>query len=133
MKYLAALALAAVSAPAFAQVVGGPETFVAFATQVANNVDQGRSALVWDRASQSLKSNTSKDRFVDQIARKQRQNGATVSRNWQSIVRSGVTGGRGQLVTVTFTVTTNRNTSYSEVIQFIAEQENVWRTSTYIN
>ncbi len=133
MKYLAALALAAISAPAFAQVASGPETFVAFATQVATNVDQGKAALVWDRASQSMKSNTSKDRFVDQVARKQRQNGTTVTRNWQSIVRSGVTGGRGQLVTVTFTVTTNRNTSYSEVIQFIAEQENVWRTSTYIN
>ena len=133
MKYLAAFALAAISTPAIAQVAGGPENFVAFATQVATNIDQGRAALVWDRASQSLKSNTPKDRFVEQVTRKQRQNGATVTRNWQSVVRSGVTGGRGQLVTVTFTVTTDRNTSYSEVIQFIAEQENVWRTSTYIN
>lgn len=137
MKYLAALAIAALSAPAitpaFAQVAAGPETFTAFAAQVAANVDQGRAGLVWDRASEALKSNTPKDRFVSQIVRKQQQNGATVSRVWQSVVRSSVTGGRGQLVTVTFVVNTNRNTSYNEVVQFTAERDNLWRTSAYIN
>ena len=137
MKYLAALALVALSAPAitpaFAQAVAGPETFTAFAAQVAANVDQGRAGLVWDRASEALKSNTPKDRFVSQIVRKQQQNGATVSRVWQSVVRSTVTGGRGQLVTVTFVVNTNRNTSYNEVVQFTAERDNLWRTSAYIN
>ena len=137
MKYLAALALAALSAPAitpaFAQAVAGPETFTAFASQVAINVDQGRAGLVWDRASDALKSNTPKDRFVSQIVRKQQQNGATVSRVWQSVVRSSVTGGRGQLVTVTFVVNTNRNTSFTEVVQFTAERDNLWRTSAYIN
>jgi hypothetical protein len=137
MKYLAALALAALSAPAitpaFAQAVGGPETFTAFAAQVATNVDQGRAALVWDRASEALKTSTPKDRFVSQIVRKQQQNGATVSRVWQSVVRSSVTGGRGQLITVTFVVNTNKNTSYNEVVQFTAERDNLWRTSAYIN
>ncbi len=133
MKYLAAFALAAVSAPAFAQAVAGPETFVAFASQVATNVDQGRAGLVWDRSSQAMKSATPKDRFVSQVVRKQQQNGAVVARAWQSIVRSGGAGGRGQMVTVTFIVTTNKNTNFNEVIQFTFEQGNVWRTSAYIN
>lgn len=147
MKYLAVIALAVISAPAYAQApapapapapaqapaVAGPETFVAFATQVATNVDQGRAGLVWDRASQALKSATPKDRFVSQIVRKQQQNGATVSRVWQSVVRSTMADGRGQLVTVTFVVNTNKNTSFNEVIQFMTEQNNLWRTSAYIN
>ena len=138
MKYLAAFALAAISAPAFAQAVAGPETFVTFATQVAGNVDSGRAALVWDRASQALKTSTPRDRFVSQIARKQQSNGTPVARAWQSIVRSalnptGRSGNQGQMVTVTFLVTTNRNTSYSEVIQFVIEPDNLWRTSAYIN
>lgn len=133
MKYLAAFALAAVSAPASAQAVAGPETFVSFATQVATNVDQGRAGLVWDRSSQALKTATPKDRFVSQIVRKQQQNGAVVARAWQSIVRSGGTGGRGQMVTVTFIVTTSKNTNFNEVIQFTVERDNLWRTSAYIN
>lgn len=146
MKYLAALALAVVSTPVLAQgqapaqapAVAGPETFIAFATQVATNVDQGRAAIVWDRASQALKSSTPKDRFISQIQRKQQSNGTPVARAWQSVVRSAVNssgraGNQGQMVTVTFLVTTSRNTSYSEVIQFIVEPDNLWRTSAYIN
>lgn len=136
MKYVLALALAAVSTPAFAQAVAGPETFVAFATQVATNVDQGRAALVWDRSSQAMKSATPKDRFVSQVTRKQQSNGTPVARVWQSVVRSAVSNGNrpgGQMVTVTFQVTTNKNTSYNEVVQFIMEQDNLWRTSAFIN
>lgn len=133
MKYLAAIALAAVSTPVLAQAVAGPDSFVTFASQVASNVDQGRAGLVWDRASPELKSSTPKDRFVSQIVRKQQQNGTAVSRVWQSVVRSSGNGGQQQMVTVTFSVTTNKNTTYSEVIQFIAAQGNLWRTSAYIN
>ena len=136
MKYLTAIALAVVATPAFAQAVSTPDTFVAFASQVANNIDRNQAGVVWDRASPTLKSSQPKDRFLARILDKQQKNGATVSREWQSVIRTvGNTGADAQrpMVTVTFIVTTNKRLSYNEVIQFVLGQNNLWQTASYLN
>ena len=136
MKYLTVFALAAVASPAFAQAVPAPDTFVAFASQVANNIDRNQASLVWDRASPTLKNSQPKDGFLARILDKQQKNGATVAREWQSIVRTiGNSGADAQrpMVTVTFVVTTNKRLSYNEVIQFVLGQDNLWHTASYLN
>ena len=136
MKYLIAIALSAVATPAFAQAAANPDTFVAFANQVATNIDRQQAGVVWDRASPTLKSSQPKDRFIARILEKQQRNGATVAREWQSIVRTfATTGAEAQLpmVTVTFVVTTNKRLSYNEVIQFVFGQDNLWHTAAYLN
>lgn len=136
MKYLIAFALAAVATPALAQSVPTPDTFYAFANQVATNIDRNQAGIVWDRASPTLKSSQPKDRFLARILDKQQRNGATVSREWQSIVRTfGNSGADAQrpMVTVTFVVTTNKRLSYNEVIQFVFGQDNLWHTASYLN
>jgi Protein of unknown function (DUF4019) len=138
MKFLPAVAFAAIATTAHAQAVPNPATFIAFATQVTNNIDQQRAGLVWDRASDMLKGRIPKDRFVAQILDRQQRNGATVSREWQSIIRTTVTISdqplvQRPMVTVTFLVTTNKRISYNEVIQFTIGQDNLWHTASYLN
>ncbi len=136
MKYLTAFALAAVATPAFAQAAPNPDTFFAFASQVATNIDRNQAGVVWDRASPTLKSSQPKDRFIARILDKQQKNGATVSRDWQSVIRTfGNSGAEAQrpMVTVTFVVTTNKRLSYNEVIQFVLGQDNLWHTAAYLN
>ena len=139
MKPLLAFALAAVATPALAQAVPNPDTFVAFATQVASNIDRQQAALVWDRSSPMLKGNIPKDRFLARVLDKQQRNGTTVSREWQSVVRSQVAATNDQngpqtpMVTVTFVVTTNRRLSFNEVIQFVLGQDKLWHTAAYLN
>lgn len=136
MKYLTAFALAAVASPAIAQVNATPDSFVTFANQVATNIDRNQAGLVWDRASPTFKSGQPKDRFLARILDKQQKNGATVSREWQSVVRTfGNSGADAQrpMVTITFVVTTNKRLSYNEVIQFVLGQDNLWRTASFLN
>lgn len=133
---LPAIAFAAISTPAFAQAVPTPDTFFAFASQVASNIDRNQASVVWDRASPTLKSTQPKDRFLARILDKQQKNGTTVSREWQSIVRtpgSSGTDAQRPMVTVTFVVTTNKRISYNEVIQFVFGQDNLWHTAAYLN
>ena len=135
-RFLPVIAFAAFASPALGQAVPNPDTFTTFASQVANNIDRNQAGLVWDRASPTLKSSQPKDRFLARILDKQQKNGATVSREWQSIVRTfGNSGADAQrpLVTVTFLVTTNKRISYNEVIQFVLGQDNLWHTASYLN
>ena len=134
--FLPVIAFAMISSPALAQAVPNPDTFLAFATQVASNIDRNQAGLVWDRASPTLKSSQPKDRFLARILDKQQKNGTTVSREWQSVVRTfGNSGADAQrpMVTVTFVVTTNKRLSYNEVVQFVFGQDNLWHTASYLN
>jgi len=134
--FLPTIAIAVLASPALGQAVPNPETFMAFASQVANNIDRNQAGLVWERSSPTLKSSQPKDRFLARILDKQKKNGTTVSREWQSVVRTfGDSGADAQrpMVTVTFLVTTNKRISYNEVIQFVLGQDNLWHTASYLN
>ncbi|MGE3690799.1 MAG: DUF4019 domain-containing protein [Novosphingobium sp.] len=148
MKKFATLALAAVvlASPLAAQqqparsaqqtqpaAFPGPNMFLAFAGQVVTNLDQGRAALVWDRAAASFKASTAKDRFVADVSRKREQTGKIVSRQWANVARSTISAnGRQQpLIVVTFTATTDKRATYNEIVQFTPGPDNAWQLANY--
>ena len=66
------------------------------------------------------------------------KNGTPVSRQWYSIARSAVPDSeqpnvQRPMVTVTFITTTNKGTSYNEIIQFVLGADNLWHTAGYSN
>lgn len=111
----------------------GPNAFVVFAVQAANNLDQGRAGIVYDRSAAGFKASTTKDRFVADIARKREQVGKIVGRQWSSVTRSVVNAnGRQQpLIVVTLITTNDKRQTFNEIVQFTLEPDNGWHLANY--
>lgn len=105
------------------------------ALQVALQVDQSQTGIVWDNASSIMKQAVQRDAFIKQTDTDRKQVGKPVSRKLAAITRSASQGGAtpaGYYVNVSFaTQFANQKQPIRELISFHLDPDKVWRVSGY--
>lgn len=105
------------------------------AARVAQMIDQGHAAQVWDDASSVAKQVVSREAFVRQIDADRAQVGKLVSRKLAAITRSESRGGgtpAGYYINVSFaTRFANEKQPVRELVSFHLDSDKTWRVSGY--
>lgn len=105
------------------------------ALQVAEMIDQGKMAQVWDGASGAVKQLVSRDVFVRNVAKDRKTVGALVSRKLAALSFSQSNGKNlpaGLFANVAFaTRFANEKQPVRELISFRLDEDNVWRVTGY--
>jgi hypothetical protein len=105
------------------------------AVQIAELVDQDRTAQVWDGSSPVAKQLVSRDAFTKAIHKDRQTVGSLVTRNFTSLSFSQSDGKRipaGLFANVVFaTRFANEKEAVRELISFHLDSDQVWRVSGY--
>lgn len=105
------------------------------ALQVAELVDQGREAQIWDGSSLITKQLISRDAFVQNLSADRKAVGTVVNRNFGTLSFSQSDGKKlppGLFANVAFaTHFANEKQTVRELVSFHLDNDNVWRVTGY--
>lgn len=105
------------------------------ALQVAQLVDQGKTAQVWDGASSVARQTVSRDAFVKQVDADRQQVGALQSRKLAGITRTRSSGSAmpaGYYINVSFASRfAHAAKPVRELVSFHLDTDKVWRVAGY--
>jgi len=125
-------AVTAASAPA-ADI--GPSNVVQAATEIAQLIDGGQIAQVWDGSSPVSQRAVGRDKFVATITSQRKPLGAPVSRHWTAVTRNVVQNQKaapdGYYVSARFETHFAGDRVASELFSFRYDEDGTWRLSGY--
>ncbi|HEY1140001.1 MAG TPA: DUF4019 domain-containing protein [Lysobacter sp.] len=112
-----------------------PNAIVQAALTVAQLIDRGQTAQVWQGASPVARAATTEKQFVESIAGKRNALGTAVSREWTSVSRNLVPAGgnvpAGAYVSARFQTRFSGNRVAEELISLHFDDDNTWRLAGY--
>jgi hypothetical protein len=113
----------------------GPSNVVQAATEVAQLLDGGQIAQVWDGSSPVSQRAIGRDKFVATVTAQRKPLGAPTSRHWTSVTRSVVQNEKsvpnGYYVSARFETHFAGNRVASELFSFRFDEDGTWRLSGY--
>ena len=102
--------------------------------RVAQAMDQGQAAGLWNDASSVAKHAVKRDDFVSKAQEARKPLGAVSVRNWIALRRAlgdGKSIPAGVYSSVEFATTFGQNRTMRELVSFRLDEDNVWRLSGY--
>ncbi|PJK09626.1 hypothetical protein CO610_03095 [Lysobacteraceae bacterium NML95-0200] len=115
-----------------------PNSILTGALHVADLIDNGRAAEVWEGASIAAKSTVSRDAFVNQLQMARAPLGQAQSRVWLSVLRQQINPAQGEssplpgtYVTVRFATRFSSGKTLVELISFRMDDNTTWRVAGY--
>ncbi|MBU8976805.1 MULTISPECIES: DUF4019 domain-containing protein [unclassified Lysobacter] len=113
----------------------GPSNVVQAATEVAQLIDGGRIAEVWDGSSPVSQRAITRDKFVAEVNAQRKPLGAPTSRHWIAVTRNAVQGDKtvpsGMYVSARFETHFAGNRIAEELFSFRYDEDSTWRLSGY--
>jgi hypothetical protein len=124
-----------VSAPHAPATDIAPSNVVQAATEVAQLIDGGQIAQVWDGSSPISQRAVARDKFVATVTAQRKALGAPTSRRWTAVTRSVVQNDKsvpgGYYVSARFETHFAGNRAASELFSFRFDEDGTWRLSGY--
>lgn len=112
-----------------------PTTVVNAGTQVAEMIDTGRAAEVWDGASAAAKKLVAKEKFVQTVDATRQPLGSVQSRAWVTVARHESPGTpqlpAGNYVNIEYLTSFSGGRSATELVSFRLDDDNTWRFTGY--
>ncbi len=112
----------------------GPSNVVQAAAAIAEMIDGGRIAEVWDGSSPVSQKQIDRKKFVDTITAQRKSLGGPVSRHWTAVTRQIVNNDKnvpsGYYVSARFETRFGSRT-VSELFSFRFDDDKTWRLSGY--
>lgn len=112
-----------------------PSDIVQAALRVAQLIDEGKAAQVWDGASPASKKALDQKKFADGIAQTRKALGAPTNRAWVMVSRQIVPASKGTpaglYASARFETRFASRTAH-ELISFRLDEDNTWRVSGYV-
>lgn len=113
-----------------------PNAALNAAVQVAQMVDAGRLAELWEGASAVTKRATPRQAFVDGVTRMRRANGAVAGRAWMAVRRQQLDGSNntpaGNYISVELSAQIAGGKRVRELVTFRVDEDGVLRFSGYV-
>ena len=113
----------------------GPSNVVQAAAAIAQLIDSGRIAEVWDGSSPISQKQTDRKKFVDTITAQRKPLGAPTARHWVAVTRNVVQNNpsvpNGLYVSARFETHFANNRVASELFSFRFDDDKTWRLSGY--
>lgn len=118
--------------PATVQIAPNPADFATTALRIAQAVEAGGAAQLWDSSSPALRGLVPRDQFVAIAQQRKATFGALQNVEWRSILRANILQPQGQLpageyVTVNFAGVGKNGKIVTETISFILDGDRNWR------
>lgn len=111
-----------------------PNALLEAGWRVAQTMDRGRAAELWDDASGVAKKAVARADFAAQTQKIRKPLGAVSARNWIAVRRAlgdGKSIPAGVYSSVEFVTTFGQNRTMRELVSFRLDEDNVWRLSGY--
>lgn len=113
----------------------GPSNVVQAAVAIAQMIDGGRIAEVWDGSSPISQKQVDRKKFVDTITAQRKPLGAPTARHWVAVTRNVVQNNpsvpNGLYVSARFETHFANNRVASELFSFRFDDDKTWRLSGY--
>ena len=115
--------------------VQGADAMIQASTAVAQMIDQGKPAEVWNGATQMAKNTVTRDVFVTKVNEARKPLGAVSSRTWTAVRRqvepTGTQIPAGHSMSVEYDTVFSTGKSVRELVTFRLDEDTVWRFMGY--